>query len=493
MLKTLPVNKTVVLFSPVEGDDVLTRTGVSNNSSLYHSILYATSSEYVRMDEKGRDHFVKKLKLSLKDCLSIEDWSAIKGSTRQFLTKLHFILLNFYRFVQEDPKAKGKSTRKVVKQLVSGKADKMEYYNLLSQLIPFTFFETKILKDSLRSKQSLEEIKKDILKTCTKYYNSIDEIKYLEEDKAEFFLKLLLDMLNTIFKEAEYSAHKLFVTTLAESTKVSFLLIHLLSQKLQRDIYIIDSSSRMPINDPELIQKRRSIVLLSHDHNYFEVVGKLHTGNKVQRDFSPEEMFISKFYTFVCEPRKIESLYPELIDYLDEEYKPTQTDYVDSGLDTQSESDLISESEESLPDPIEARKLKKARKTIDLVSSENHDFIDDANNFYNEETAGLDKTKNNLLDNQTNQNDSNLETEEDIKDELEKDDYNDESGSDSDDEQHDLYKNKDEELEDDEHDEHDDEHDDDENDDDENDDDEHDKHDEHDEDDDNESESKDEK
>ena len=46
-LKILPVDKTVVFWSPIEGDDVLIRTGtIPDGSCFFHSLLHAYSKEY---------------------------------------------------------------------------------------------------------------------------------------------------------------------------------------------------------------------------------------------------------------------------------------------------------------------------------------------------------------------------------------------------------------------------------------------------------------
>ena len=64
-LRLLPVNKTVVFYSPIEGNDVLVRTGtIAEGSCFFHSLLHAYSKEYISMDIKVRMKFVKKLRSS---------------------------------------------------------------------------------------------------------------------------------------------------------------------------------------------------------------------------------------------------------------------------------------------------------------------------------------------------------------------------------------------------------------------------------------------
>ena len=54
-LKILSPNKTVVFYSPIEGDDILVRTGIlEDECNFLHCILYSYSSDYINMEEKER-------------------------------------------------------------------------------------------------------------------------------------------------------------------------------------------------------------------------------------------------------------------------------------------------------------------------------------------------------------------------------------------------------------------------------------------------------
>ena len=47
-LSILPVNKTVVFYSPIEGKDVFVRTGtMEGGNSLIHCLLHACSKDYM--------------------------------------------------------------------------------------------------------------------------------------------------------------------------------------------------------------------------------------------------------------------------------------------------------------------------------------------------------------------------------------------------------------------------------------------------------------
>lgn len=73
-LSILPVNKTVVFYSPIEGRDVLVRTGtIGEGSCLFHSILHSYSKEYILLDKKGRIKLVSKLRKNLSEKLDKKD------------------------------------------------------------------------------------------------------------------------------------------------------------------------------------------------------------------------------------------------------------------------------------------------------------------------------------------------------------------------------------------------------------------------------------
>ena len=74
-LKILPKDKTVVFYSPVEGEEILVRTGtVEDKCNFLHAILYSYSSDYINMDEKERRRFVKRLRASMAGIIDKSNW-----------------------------------------------------------------------------------------------------------------------------------------------------------------------------------------------------------------------------------------------------------------------------------------------------------------------------------------------------------------------------------------------------------------------------------
>ena len=80
-LRLIPVNKTVVFYSPIEGKDVLVRTGIiDDENSFLHSIVHAYSKEYISMNDDGKKEFVNTLRESLSKDLDKKKWETISGN-----------------------------------------------------------------------------------------------------------------------------------------------------------------------------------------------------------------------------------------------------------------------------------------------------------------------------------------------------------------------------------------------------------------------------
>jgi hypothetical protein len=75
-LSILPENKTSVFYSPVEGPNVLVRTGTSSDNSFLHSILQASSKDYSKLDQNSKNSLVQKFIKNLHS----KEWDSLKIS-----------------------------------------------------------------------------------------------------------------------------------------------------------------------------------------------------------------------------------------------------------------------------------------------------------------------------------------------------------------------------------------------------------------------------
>ena len=146
-LTILPVNKTVVFYSPIEGKDVLVRTGtIAEGSCFFHALMHAYSKDYVTMNNDGRLKFIKKLRASISRKIDKSQWEKLSDgliSKVSFQENVNSILYEFYRFVKRGGVGRTKSVRKVIRDLIN---NDIESYKLVTEMVPFEEgFEKNIL------------------------------------------------------------------------------------------------------------------------------------------------------------------------------------------------------------------------------------------------------------------------------------------------------------------------------------------------------------
>ena len=139
-LKQLPVNKTVVFWSPIEGDDVMVRTGtIAEGSCFFHSLLHGYSGEYSSLDRNGCMRFVRILRASMAEKITRERWEDLGDgliSRIPFQEKVLQCIHNFYEFLEDNKSSiKGRNTRRVIKYLIDNEKA-LEVYRIIKELIP---------------------------------------------------------------------------------------------------------------------------------------------------------------------------------------------------------------------------------------------------------------------------------------------------------------------------------------------------------------------
>jgi hypothetical protein len=331
-LKMLPVNKTVVFYSPIEGDDVLVRTGtIGEGSCFFHSLLHAYSKEYISMDKNDRIKFVKKLRASMAGKIDRDSWEDIGGgliSKIPFQEKVNKILQSVYTFINNDPtsRIRGKSTRKVIKQIIGEDASKIELYKLAFEFLTLDQLEQNILPDTYDdcSGQDIEECCDKIKLKVMELLDDSEELSQANPKKSEYIKKVIIDFLTIVLDESVNSAFNDYVVGLQNvSEEIDSYTIGLISERFDRDIYFMDSKTRMPYQNAsnENIKRRKSLIIMWIGGVHYEIVGRLLPGNRIQREFSPDDTLIDKIHSLLCEPEKVSEVYPELNAYLPKEYR----------------------------------------------------------------------------------------------------------------------------------------------------------------------------
>jgi hypothetical protein len=329
-LKMLPVNKSVVFYSPIEGEDVLVRTGtIGEGSCLFHALLHAYSKDYATMDRKGRMKFVIRLRASMAGKVDIESWEEMGGgliSKVPYQENVCEILENFYHFVQEGGKVRGRSTRRVIKKLKKDDKKLSEVYNILTELISFNVLTSKCLPQGYERTQdkNIEDTNIAVCEEVINHLRSLEEIKQLGDKKASYIEVKIIELLTTVLEESKNSAYRSYIKGLERvSEDVDSYTIEYISNRFNRDVYFLDGTSRLPYNTcptTNNLKGRKSMIVLWVGGNHYEIVGRLLPGNKIQREFPADDELINRVRTFLTQPEKIKEIYPDLIEHLPKFY-----------------------------------------------------------------------------------------------------------------------------------------------------------------------------
>lgn len=341
-LRLIPVNKTVVFYSPIEGKNIVVRTGTIDNNSFLHSILHAYSKKYISMDIEGKTNFVNSLNKSLSSELLKKKW---KEMSNDIIIKIPFqeninnILLGIYYYIKHG-KTRQKNTRSIIKEVISDK--NINAYKLIIEIIPFEkHFEKKIFPTLFNDIDdlSIEQSKPIILKYITNYFKKLfDSMKNdLDDDRINNYVNKFEILISSILNEAESLTYNNYLkSTENTSIDVDYHLINLISKKFNRDLYFIDSGVRLPYIESTKykVKGRKSIILMSTGNSHYEVIGRLLPGNRIQREFDYSDTIIDTIHTFLYNPVNIPVKFPLLTTYLSKDIRK------DIGVEISDSSEL---------------------------------------------------------------------------------------------------------------------------------------------------------
>jgi hypothetical protein len=251
-------NKTVVFYTPFEGEDVIVRTGVlQEKNPLLHAVLHGYSKKYAMSDKQKRIRIAKKLEVNPVDIIS-----------------------EFYK--------QGYDTHPLIKKDV----DK-DVYQIIAELIP---------------KNEIEKRKPEqILDYAEMIFNKVD----IDKKKKKYFLEKFADMIEYAYKNSK----------------------DIFEHKIKRDIYIFDSTTRLPVKSLE-VKKRKSMFVLQFDDGHYEILGKLLAGNKIQRVFSPDDNLVKTVNCYLTRKDSFDKICPDISELIDEERSSSRSS---SGSSSQEE------------------------------------------------------------------------------------------------------------------------------------------------------------
>ena len=356
-LKKLQPDKSVIFRCPIEGDDVLVRTGVIRESSFFHCLLHAYSKDYSSFNEKERCKLVNRLRSSLAGKIDRESWEEIENgliAKIPFQENIENIICNCYYFLNDDPRARGDCTRRVIKKLIGEDEKKFNEYKLITELIPLNECIEEIFSEVWRTEQNqrISELYNTVINETISYLKNNKRFKKLSKEKYEIIRSIISKFFLAVMKEADDESFKNYVSGSQNLPDVvNAYTTYLVSKRFKRDIYFLDAKNRMPYSistKNENLKIRKSIIIISLDDGYYEIVGKLLPGNRIQREFDSTDPIIEKLYTFLVNPEKIPKKYKDLSKYLpnnDLDKNSDKDSDKDSNDDSNDDSDKNSDND----------------------------------------------------------------------------------------------------------------------------------------------------
>ena len=324
-LKALPSNKTVVFYSPIEGDDILVRTGIiEDKCNFLHSILYSYSSDYSNMEDKERKKFVKRLRASMAGIIDKNNWRKNPLLCHSlFCNILNDILEDVYNYTDGNTEDLNYTKEiEVLSKTVITK-DRIKIYSLLNKFIPFKVL-TKTLENIEENTRDLaiKPLKKVILDNISDLLLSHSTVKKSDKEKKGYLNKKLKVLYQTIFKIVEEIAFDKYIKELEkQSESVDEFCMDYATEKFDRNIYFINKE-RLPDNTFQKYNRynRKCVIVLRLDENHYEILGRLLADNYVQREFDFNDPIIKNIKSY---SNKIQ-----------EDVKPEEQNSIESENDT---------------------------------------------------------------------------------------------------------------------------------------------------------------
>ncbi len=332
-LKMLPVNQTQTFLTPLQGEDTYVRTGtVGEGSCAYHSILHAYSPKYVKMNQRDRKQVVKKMRKDMADKFTKEDWEKMgDGNLARFTfnKEMNDLVSSFYTYIERQDNGiqinvKEKRLRKILTDLITEST--LEIYKIIETLVPYSEFRNNIitLTNITCSKSDIRACKEIIIDNAGIYLQGkLERLGGLEYCREKYIVESYRKLISAIMDEAENEAYYNFLNKLGGCHEfVDEYSLGIIGDTFNRDIYFIDGKTRIPYaNDCNNFKGRKSIVILWIGGVHYEIVGRLLPGNKIKREFEHNDPFIQKMYTLLCRPEQVSGKFPELKQYLPQEFK----------------------------------------------------------------------------------------------------------------------------------------------------------------------------
>lgn len=335
-MENLDSGKTVIFVTPISGyNSHLVRTGnIQEDKSLIHAILIAYSKDYFLMNNKEKKDYYTKFIQNIIDMQTYEE-------KNENYTRYKEQIIKFVECIYDEnqDELKSKNFKSIFNEISK---------NPVYELIPEIILKEDIL-NILNSNSEIDfsKYKDEVKHSIKNYLESVDVLNQVSDNKkVELIKKNIKHIISIIIddiKTYEYNSYKNSILS-----QDDFKLINTIMDKIKTNIYVIDSKNKLPINFNKLENNKnhKSIILIKLDNTY-ETIGLLLPKNKIQREFDSDNFLVQRINTFLFEPHKVVSTYPDLLHYLEPNSKRLKNK---KNILTESDSDSESENENSNTD-----------------------------------------------------------------------------------------------------------------------------------------------
>ena len=287
-LEILPINKTCVFHSPLEGNNCLVRTGTIDNMilSFFNSVLISCSKNFKRLEKENRNKLIFKVRDVIFTKLNKKMWRV--NGLQTFKQILNETLVDFYKYINTTENIHNPIIKKIVKKLVTNKKE-FSLYEIITEILPYT-----IIIDAEEPQDNLIESYIKMMKNNVKtHLQTVDIFDTLSEDNIDYIIKNISNFLSVLTEEVEYLSFKNYKY---ETDEVNEMIVDITAEYFSSNIYFIDSKTRLPFvkNNIETFDNMNSIIVLSLDSTHYEAVGLLLHRNEINYEFLCDDMMVIK-------------------------------------------------------------------------------------------------------------------------------------------------------------------------------------------------------
>jgi hypothetical protein len=249
-IEPIQVNKSVV-FTSDKTSEKMVRTGITNEESLYHAILYNANKEYGKGDTEKR----------IKMVLDLKNQCASANSEKSMFTELITEACNYLLNNEELSSENGRELR--TKYFLSKK--ERELFELVFELITLSKIEYILV-----SEDELDAVITKILRVFELRFR-----KELDDETRQVYCTRKL---------------KAFLNTCRELSKPK-VDIGVIQNEIGKNILVINSKTRTLEEIPEL-KFSRTIFILRFSNNHYEAIGKILEDNYIKREFEETDRLV---------------------------------------------------------------------------------------------------------------------------------------------------------------------------------------------------------